>query len=72
VRTRGVHAFRTRPYARTFSADSAVCRDVAALHVSVDKLLGYQPGKHTIASLRADLSEVNAKLAALRQSGQAR
>jgi hypothetical protein len=52
----------------TFSADSAVCRDVAALHASVDRLLGYQPGKHTIASLRADLSEVNAKLTALRQS----
>jgi hypothetical protein len=52
----------------TFSANSAVCQDVAALHASVDRLLGYRPGKNTIASLKADLSEVNIKLVALRQS----
>ncbi len=52
----------------TFPTNSAVCRDVAALHASVDRLLGYRPGKNTIASLKADLSEVNTKLAALRQS----
>jgi hypothetical protein len=52
----------------TFSTDSAVCRDVAALHASVDKLLSYRPGKNTIASLKANLSEVNTKLVALQQS----
>jgi hypothetical protein len=34
----------------------------------VDKLLSYRPGKNTIASLKANLSEVNTKLVALQQS----
>jgi hypothetical protein len=53
---------------RTSPADSAACRDVAALQASVQKLVSYQPGKDTIASLRVDVSDANAKLSALRQS----
>jgi hypothetical protein len=51
----------------TAQADSAVCHDVAALHASVERLLSYQPGKSTIASLKYDLNDVNTKLVALRQ-----
>lgn len=54
--------------AGTSQADSAACQDVAALHASMQKLLSYQPGKDTIASLKVNLSDVNAKLSALRQS----
>jgi hypothetical protein len=52
----------------TSQADPAVCQDVAALHASVDRLLSYQPGKSTIASLKYDLNDANTKLVALRQS----
>jgi hypothetical protein len=51
----------------TAQADSAVCQHVAALHTSVERLLSYQPGKNTIASLKYDLNDVNTKLVALRQ-----
>jgi hypothetical protein len=51
----------------TAQADAAVCQDVAALHASVDRVLSYQPGKSTIASLKSDLSDASTKLVALRQ-----
>lgn len=47
-------------------ADSAMCQDAAALRTSLENILGYQAGKDTIAGLRADLGDANAKLAALR------
>jgi hypothetical protein len=52
----------------TLPADSAICQDVRALHTSMQKLLSFQPGKDTIASLKANVSDVNDKLTALRIS----
>jgi len=52
----------------TLQADSAVCKDVAALHTSVQKLVSFRVGHDTITSLRVDISDVNDKLTALRKS----
>lgn len=50
----------------TSQADSSMCRDATALRASLENILSYQPGKDSIASLRADLGDVSTKIARLR------
>jgi hypothetical protein len=47
---------------------SAICSDAAALRTSLDRIVGFQPGKDALAGLRADLAGANRSLAALRAS----
>ena len=62
-------AASSAPASATASQASAqVCADVAALHTAMDKLLTYQPGKETIASLKYNVVQVQDKLTALRAS----
>lgn len=47
-------------------ADSSICRNAVALRASLQNIVSYQPGKDSIASLRANLSDAKSRLAALR------